>query len=131
MKIMIEVLSNDTNVMNKKIMNKGYEFMQVKILKGTNQIGGVFTEISSKEAKIIIDFGDDLDGLKRLENIEGLTTGKPNICDISVNNDKSGIYFPVSHLDTVLLVTPNFSASSACFNFFSFLSSPINFPIFA
>ena len=51
--------------------------MQVKILKGTNQIGGVFTEISSKEAKIIIDFGDDLDGVKRLENIEGLTTGKP------------------------------------------------------
>ena len=51
--------------------------MQVKILKGTNQIGGVFTEISSKETKIIIDFGDDLDGVKRLENIEGLTTGKP------------------------------------------------------
>lgn len=51
--------------------------MQIRILKGTNQIGGVFTEISSKESKIIIDFGDDLDGLKRLENIEGLTTGKP------------------------------------------------------
>ena len=51
--------------------------MQVKILKGTNQIGGVFTEISSKEAKIIIDFGDDLDRVKRLENIEGLTIGKP------------------------------------------------------
>ena len=51
--------------------------MQIKILKGTNQIGGVFTEISSKEAKIIIDFGDDLDGIKRLENIEGLTTGEP------------------------------------------------------
>ena len=51
--------------------------MQIKILKGTNQIGGVFTEISSKEAKIIIDFGDDLDGVKRLENIEGLTTGEP------------------------------------------------------
>lgn len=51
--------------------------MQVKILKGTNQIGGVFTEISSKEAKIIIDFGDDLDGVKRLENITGLTTGEP------------------------------------------------------
>lgn len=51
--------------------------MKVRILKGTNQIGGVFTEISSKEVKIIIDFGDDLDGVKRLENIEGLTTGKP------------------------------------------------------
>ena len=51
--------------------------MQIRILKGTNQIGGVFTEISSKEAKIIIDFGDDLDGVKRLENIEGLTIGEP------------------------------------------------------
>ena len=51
--------------------------MQVKILKGTNQIGGVFTEIASKEAKIMIDFGDDLDGVKRLENMEGLTIGKP------------------------------------------------------
>ncbi len=51
--------------------------MQIRILKGTNQIGGVFTEISSKEAKIIIDFGDDLDGIKRLENIEGLTIGEP------------------------------------------------------
>ncbi len=51
--------------------------MQVKILKGTNQIGGVFTEISSKEAQIIIDFGDDLDDLKRLETINGLTIGAP------------------------------------------------------
>ena len=51
--------------------------MRIRILKGTNQIGGVFTEISSKEAKIIIDFGDDLDGVKRLENIEGLTIGEP------------------------------------------------------
>ena len=51
--------------------------MQIRILKGTNQIGGVFTEISSKQAQIIIDFGDDLDGVKRLENIEGLTIGKP------------------------------------------------------
>ena len=50
--------------------------MRIRILKGTNQIGGVFTEISSKETKIIIDFGDDLDGVKRLENIEGLTIGK-------------------------------------------------------
>ena len=51
------------------------------------------------------------------------------IFDISVNRDKSGIYFPVSHLDTVLLVTPIFSANSDCFIFFSLLISPINFPI--
>ncbi len=51
--------------------------MKIRILKGTNQIGGVFTEISSTEAKIIIDFGEDLDRVKRLEKIEGLTTGEP------------------------------------------------------
>lgn len=33
--------------------------MKVKILKGTNQIGEVFTEILSKEAQINIDFGYD------------------------------------------------------------------------
>lgn len=52
--------------------------MEIKILKGTNQIGGAFTEITtSKGTKIIIDFGDDLDDIKRMENIEGLTTGSP------------------------------------------------------
>lgn len=50
--------------------------MQIRILKGTNQIGGVFTEITSKEARIIIDFGEDLDRVKRLDNIEGLTIGE-------------------------------------------------------
>ena len=55
--------------------------MQVKILKGTNQIGGVFTEISSKEAKIIIDFGDDLDDpkTKRLPVIERTNHRHTNI----------------------------------------------------
>ncbi len=33
--------------------------MQVTILKETNQIGEEFTEISSKEAQINIDFGYD------------------------------------------------------------------------
>ena len=51
--------------------------MKVRVLKGTNQIGGVFTEITSKNAKIIIDFGNDLDVLKRMEHIEGLTIGEP------------------------------------------------------
>lgn len=51
--------------------------MRIRILKGTNQIGGVFTEITSEKAKIIIDFGEDLDGVKRLEKIEGLTDGEP------------------------------------------------------
>ena len=61
--------------------------MRIRILKGTNQIGGVFTEIASKEAKIIIDFGDDLDGVKRLKNIEGLTTGNPNYDGVFITHN--------------------------------------------
>ena len=36
---------------------------------------------------------------------------------------------PVSHLDTVLLVTPSFSPSCSCVSFCFFLSSAIKFPI--
>lgn len=61
--------------------------MKIRVLKGTNQIGGVFTEISSKEAKIIIDFGEDLDGVKRLEHIEGLTTGEPSYDGVIITHN--------------------------------------------
>ena len=56
--------------------------MEVKILKGTNQIGGCITEITSnKGTKIIIDFGEDLpdDNVNshcENPNIDGLTIGK-------------------------------------------------------
>ena len=50
--------------------------MEIKILKGTNQIGGAFTEITTKKGRIIIDFGQDLDNEKKMEEIEGLTKGK-------------------------------------------------------
>ena len=55
--------------------------MKVRILKGTNQIGGCITEITSdKGTKIIIDFGEDLPDdnvtVKRENpNIDGLTWG--------------------------------------------------------
>lgn len=55
--------------------------MSVRILKGTNQIGGCITEISSKKGtRIIIDFGDDLpdDNTKvksENPNFDGLTVG--------------------------------------------------------
>ena len=48
--------------------------MKVKVIQGTNQIGGCITEISTNLAKIIIDFGDNLDGSNQL-NIPGLTSG--------------------------------------------------------
>ena len=35
--------------------------MEIRIIKGTNQIGGCITEITSKNAKILIDFGNDLE----------------------------------------------------------------------
>lgn len=56
--------------------------MKVRIIKGTNQIGGCITEISSNNTKIIIDFGEDLPddnskNLKENPNIDGLTMGIP------------------------------------------------------
>lgn len=54
--------------------------MKIKILKGTNQIGGCITEITTDNAKIIIDFGEDLPDVSLKNNnnvplIEGLTHG--------------------------------------------------------
>lgn len=53
--------------------------MQIRIIKGTNQIGGCITEITSdRSTKIIIDYGYDLttDESKPLYPIEGLTFGR-------------------------------------------------------
>ena len=43
---------------------------------GGEKIGGCITEISSKNAKIILDYGTNLDDTKQID-IEGLTKGKP------------------------------------------------------
>ncbi len=55
--------------------------MKVNIRKGTNQIGGCMTEISTNQARILIDFGRELSSISSpLEEpiaIEGLTDGKP------------------------------------------------------
>jgi len=50
--------------------------MEIKIIKGTKQIGGCITEISTTTTKIIIDFGKDLDDEKKEFELEGLTKGK-------------------------------------------------------
>lgn len=47
--------------------------MEIKIYGG-NKIGGCITEISSKNAKIILDYGTNLDNTKQID-IEGLTKG--------------------------------------------------------
>lgn len=61
--------------------------MQIRILKGTNQIGGAFTEITSKKGRIIIDFGNDLDNKNKLEKIEGLTTGEKSYDGVIITHN--------------------------------------------
>ena len=68
--------------------------MEVKIIKGTNQIGGCITEISCKNSKIIIDFGTDLDNDDSFE-LEGLTQGK------SIYN---AVFITHSHCDHIGLI---------------------------
>ena len=49
--------------------------MEVRIIKGTNQIGGTITEISTENTKILIDFGEDLESNDEFK-LEGLTYNK-------------------------------------------------------
>jgi len=75
--------------------------MEVKILKGTNQIGGCITEITSnKGTKIIIDFGEDLpddntNSHCENPNIDGLTTG---------NTQYDAVFITHSHGDHIGLI---------------------------
>ncbi len=74
--------------------------MQIKINRGTNQIGGCITEIeSNKGTKIIIDIGSNLPdskGRKKTEiELEGLTKGVPNYKAIFITHyhgDHIGLY---------------------------------------
>lgn len=55
--------------------------MKIIIHRGTNQIGGCATEYRTKNTKIIIDFGAELDGeLGKPLDISGVTCGKSD-CD--------------------------------------------------
>jgi ribonuclease J len=58
--------------------------MQIKVHRGTHQIGGTVTEIKTDKARLIIDMGYDLPSAERKENttldIDGVTSGTPN-CD--------------------------------------------------
>ena len=58
--------------------------MQIKIYRGTHQIGGCVTEIKTSNAKIIIDMGEELPSTNHNEQetfeIEGITKGTPD-CD--------------------------------------------------
>lgn len=73
--------------------------MKIKVLKGTKQIGGCISEVSTKNAKIIIDFGQDLDNEQEKKkndvNIEGLTCGK---------SQYNAVFITHSHGDHIGLV---------------------------
>jgi ribonuclease J len=69
--------------------------MKVKIIKGTNQIGGCITEISSKEATIIIDYGSDLDDEVIPLEVDGLTYGEAKY---------NAVFITHNHLDHIGLI---------------------------
>ena len=54
-----------------------------------------------------------------------------NASHIGKNRDTSGIFFPVSHRDTDLFETPNFSANSICVKPFALRFSARKLPIFS
>ncbi len=73
--------------------------IKINIIKGTNQIGGCITEIQSDKARIIIDFGEDLDNENKFsENvpkIDGLTVGIPKY---------DAVFITHSHQDHIGLI---------------------------
>lgn len=48
--------------------------MKIIVHRGTHQIGGCSTEIATKNSRIIIDFGSELDGNQSLD-VDGITKG--------------------------------------------------------
>ena len=70
--------------------------MEIKIIKGTNQIGGCITEIASKDTKILIDFGNDLEDTKESFELDGLTYNKSKY---------NAVFITHSHMDHIGLVS--------------------------
>lgn len=58
--------------------------MQIKVHRGTHQIGGCITEIKTEQTRLIIDMGSELPSAEKKEStnleIEGVTKGIPD-CD--------------------------------------------------
>ena len=61
--------------------------MEINILRGQNQIGGSIIEISSKNTKIILDIGSNLDDKEIIiPEIEGLFKGKPKYDGVLISH---------------------------------------------
>lgn len=75
--------------------------MEVRIIKGTNQIGGCITEItSSKGTRIIIDFGEDL-----VEDNQKVKKQNPNIDGLTIGTKKyDAVFITHSHSDHIGLI---------------------------
>ena len=69
--------------------------MEIRIIKGTNQIGGCITEIISKNTKILIDFGNDLEDTNESFELYGLTYGKSKY---------NAVFITHSHMDHIGLI---------------------------
>ena len=61
--------------------------MEINIIRGQNQIGGSIIEISSKNTKIILDIGSNLDDKEIIiPEIEGLFKGKPKYDGVLISH---------------------------------------------
>lgn len=69
--------------------------MKIKFLTGTNKIGGCVVEISTSQARIIIDYGENLDGSAQIP-IKGLTDS-----DLSKPPKYNAVFITHSHGDHI------------------------------
>ena len=69
--------------------------MKIRILRGTNQIGGSSVIIATENAKIVIDFGSELNDNPQKLEVDGLTSGKSDI---------DAVFFSHNHGDHVGLI---------------------------
>ena len=88
--------------------------MQIKIYRGTHQIGGCVTEITTANARIIIDMGEDLPSVNNEDikpfGIDGVTRGTPN-CDAVLITHYHGDH--VGMFDEILSDIPIYMGSVA------------------
>lgn len=69
--------------------------MKIRIIKGTSRIGGCITEIISKNTRILIDFGNDLEDTKESFELDGLTYNKSKY---------NAVFITHSHMDHIGLI---------------------------
>ena len=69
--------------------------MKIRILRGTNQIGGSSVIIATENAKVVIDFGSELNDNPQKLDVGGLTSGKSDI---------DAVFFSHNHGDHVGLI---------------------------